>query len=63
MKAAPHKSYFFLTLVKLVGYIIRETTKTPLNSQLDTFLKLQTPKNKKNAGVPWNIKIYKQTGL
>ena len=48
MKAAPDKSHFFLTPVKLLGHINDVTTITPLESQIDAnFFKLQPLSNKK----------------
>ena len=43
MKAAPDKSHFFLTRVK----IIQKNTITPLKSRIDAIQKLQPPTNKK----------------
>ena len=47
MKAAPHKSYFFLTRAKFLGHIIEKNTMTPLESRIDAIQKLQPPTNKK----------------
>ena len=47
MKAAPDKSYFFLTRVKFLGHIIERNTITPLKSRIDSIQKLQFPSNKK----------------
>ena len=47
MEAAPDKSHFFLTRVKLLGHIIEKDTITPLKSQNDAIQKLQPPTNKK----------------
>ena len=46
MKAAPDKSQFFLTRVKLLGHIIERNTKTPLKSRIFAIQKLQPPTNK-----------------
>ena len=35
MKAAPDKSHFFLTRVKILGHIIEKETITPLKSRDD----------------------------
>ena len=43
MKAAPDKSYFFFTRVKLLGHIFEGNTITPLKSGMDAILKLQSP--------------------
>ena len=48
MKAAPDKSHFLLTRVKLLGHIIERNTITPLKSRIDAIQKLQPPSNKKN---------------
>ena len=48
MKAAPDKSHFFLTRVKLLGHIIEKNTKTSLKSRIDAIQKLQPPTNKTN---------------
>ena len=45
MKAAPDKSHFFLTRVK----IIQKNTITPLNSRIGAIQKLQPPTNKKKS--------------
>ena len=47
MKAAPDKSHFFLTRVKLLGHIIESNTITPLKSRIHAIQKLQPPTNKK----------------
>ena len=47
MKAAPDKSCFFVTLVKLFGDIIEGTTITLLNSRILVIVKLQPQSNKK----------------
>ena len=47
MKAAPGKSHFFLTRVKILGHIIKRNTITPLKSRIDSIQKLQPPLNKK----------------
>ena len=47
MKAAPDKSHFFLTRVKLFGHIIEKDTITPLKSRIEAIQKLQSPTNKK----------------
>ena len=47
MKAAPDKSYFFLTRVKFLGHIIEKNNITPLKSRIDAIQKLQPPTNKK----------------
>ena len=43
MKAAPDKSHFFLTRVKILGHIIERNTLTPLKSRIDEIQKLQPP--------------------
>ena len=50
MKAAPDKSHFFLTRVKILGHIIERNTITPLKSHIDAIQKLQPPSNKKKQG-------------
>ena len=47
LKAAPNKSYFFLTRVKFLGHSIERNTITPLISRIDAIQKLQPPTNKK----------------
>ena len=47
MKAAPDKSHFFLTRVKIIGHIIEKNTITPLKSRIHAIQKLQPPTNKK----------------
>ena len=47
LKAAPDKSHFFLTRVKLLGHNIERNTITPLKSRIDAIQKLQPPTNKK----------------
>ena len=47
LKAAPDKSYFFLTRVKFLGHNIERNTITPLKSRIDEIQKLQPPTNKK----------------
>ena len=47
VKAAPDKSHFFLTCVKLLGHIIEKNTITPLKSCINEIQKLQPPTNKK----------------
>ena len=47
IKAAPDKSHFFLTGVKLLSHIIEKNTITPLKSRIDANQKLQPPTNKK----------------
>ena len=46
-KAAPDKSHFFRTRVKLLGHIIEKNTITPLKSRIDAIQKLQPPTIKK----------------
>ena len=46
-KAAPDKSHFFLTRVKLLGHIIEKNNITPLKSRIDAIQNLQPPTNKK----------------
>ena len=38
LKAAPDKSNFFLTRVKLLGHIIEGNTITPLKSRIDAII-------------------------
>ena len=47
MKAAPEKSHFFLTRVKILGLIIERNTIIPLKSQRDAIQKPQLPTKKK----------------
>ena len=47
LKAAPDKSDFFLTRVKILGHNIERNTNTPLKSRIDAIQKLQPPTNKK----------------
>ena len=47
LKAAPDKSYFFLTRVKFLGHNIERNTITPLKSRIDAIQKLQPPTIKK----------------
>ena len=47
MKAAPEKSHFFLTRVKILGHVIERNTITPLKSRIHAIQKLQPPTNKK----------------
>ena len=47
LKAAPDKSHFFLTRVKLLGHNIERETITLLKSHIDAIQKLQPPINKK----------------
>ena len=47
MKAAPDRSHFFLTRIKLLGHFIERNIITPLNSRIDSIQKLQPPTNKK----------------
>ena len=47
LKAAPDKSHFILTRVKLLGHNIERNTITPLKSSSDATQKLQPPTNKK----------------
>ena len=47
IKAAPHKSFFFLDSVKFLGHQIQNNDIHPLKSKIDGFLKLQPPKKKK----------------
>ena len=47
MKAAPDKSHFFLTRVRLLGHTIESNTITPLKCRRDAIQKLQTRSNKK----------------
>ena len=47
MKAAPDKSYFFLTRVKLLEHSIERKNITPLKSRIDAIQKLQPPTNRK----------------
>ena len=47
MKAAPDKSYFFLTRVKFLGHIFERNTITQLKSPIDAIQKIQPPTNKK----------------
>ena len=56
MKAAPDKSHFFLTRVKILGHIIEKNTITPLKSRIHAIQKLQPPTNKKKIQVNTSIK-------
>ena len=47
MKAAPDKSYFFLTRVKFLGHVLEINFITPLKSRIAAIQKLQPPSNKK----------------
>ena len=47
LKAAPDKSFFFLNSVKFLGHQIQNNHIYPIKSKIDSFLKLQPPKNKK----------------
>ena len=47
MKAAPNKSHFFLTHVKLLGHIIEENMINPIKFRIDAIIKLPPPSNKK----------------
>ena len=47
LNAAPDKSNFFLTRVKILGHNIERETITPLKSRIDAIQKLQPPTNKK----------------
>ena len=49
MKAAPDKSHFVFTRVKILGHIIEKDTITPLKSRIDAIQKLQPPTNKKKS--------------
>ena len=52
LKAAPDKSHFFLTRVKLLGYNIERNTITPLKSRIEAIQKLhhqQTKRKSKNS--------------
>ena len=49
LKAAPDKSRFFLTRVKVLGHIIDGNTLTSLKSRIDAIIKLQPPSNKKKT--------------
>ena len=40
MKAAPDKSHFFRTRVKILGHSIEGNTITPLKSRIDAIIKL-----------------------
>ena len=51
MVAAPDKSQFFLTRVKLIGHIRERNTITPLLSRFIPKLKLQPPSNEKKIQV------------
>ena len=57
MKAAPNKSHFFLTRVKLLRHIIEGNTIFPLKSRTNAIQKLQPPSHKKNTRVfgMWNF--------
>ena len=46
LKAAPSKSHFFLTRVKILGHNIEQNTITPLKSRIDAIQKLQPPTNR-----------------
>ena len=60
MKAAPEKSQFFLTRVKVLEHIIETNTKTPLKSRIDAIQKLQPPSKKiKNSRTFWKIEFLK----
>ena len=48
-KAAPYKFFFFLDSPKFLGLKKQDNLIHPLESKIDGFLKLQKPKNKKNA--------------
>ena len=43
LKAVPHKPKFVLTHVKFLGHIIEGNKITPIKSQIDAILKIQTP--------------------
>ena len=47
LKAAPDKSRFSLTRVKILGHIIERNTITPSKSRIDAIRKLQPPSNRK----------------
>ena len=49
LKAAPGKSYFFLTRVKFLGHNIEQNTITPLKLRIDAIQILQAPTNKKKS--------------
>ena len=58
MKAAPDKSHFFLTPVKLFGHIIERNTITPLKSCVDTIQNFQQHSNKKKVQeILWNVNL------
>ena len=47
LKIAPDNSFIILNSVKFLGHQIQNNHIPPLKSKIDGFLKLQTPKNKK----------------
>ena len=47
LKAARDKSHSFLTRVKFLTLIIKETTLTPLKPRIDAILKFHPTSNKK----------------
>ena len=49
IKAAPDKSFFFLTEVKFLGNTIKKNEVRPLQKKIDAFLNLQSPNSKKKV--------------
>ena len=47
LKTLPDKSFFFLNSVKILEHQIHNNRKHPLKSNIDEFLRIQPPKNKK----------------